>query len=163
MINIILADDQLLYRQTLSPALLEFDIHVCAEINNGGDLIRLIESGRKADLILLDLDMPVMNGSEALDILMANHPGNKIIIVTQYSELELVKDLFNRGIRAYVSKHEALDVMVNAIRAVHTKGYFKDNLPELSRAKTTSAQSITKYSLRPAKRRSSAFFAGEKV
>lgn len=132
-------------------ALKRYDILVDAEARDGKELLDLLKKSYRWDIVLLDLEMPGMNGSETLDILKRFYPYVKVIMLTQYTEEELIKDFFNRGVRGYVTKHEDMDVIAKAIRVVHASGYYRDNLPALLAPGNTGAKKHL-YKLRFTKR-----------
>ena len=133
--KIIIAEDRVEYRVALIRELSEENIITIGEANNGMELTSLLEQGLKPDVILLDLRMPEMNGSEAFSILMSVYPWVNVIIVSLYDDQELMEDYIDRGAKGYISKHQIskdLQQLTDAIRRV-SKGLiypiFKDGKP----------------------------------
>ena len=92
MISIIIVDDHKLIREGLKQ-LIEFneDMTVIAEYSNGIDYLKEIDNNI-ADIILLDINMPDMNGLEVLDKIKQHNKDQKVIILTVHNEVEyLVK------------------------------------------------------------------------
>lgn len=85
---------------------------------NGKELLFLLEHVQ-ADLVLLDLDMPVMSGIQAMARLQERHPGLKVIILTMHDEPAVVKDLLAKGADGYLLKTCGREEMLRAIHAVH--------------------------------------------
>ncbi|MGZ3932963.1 MAG: LuxR C-terminal-related transcriptional regulator, partial [Bacteroidia bacterium] len=81
------------------------------------------------------LEMPVLNGSKTLDSIRLKFPKTKVVIISSYYDEELIKDHFNRGAMAYVSKKAGIDTVVAAIRKVHKGSVYKENIPELLKTK----------------------------
>jgi len=129
-IKLILVDDSTLFRQCLVKLLSTPDNEIIAQATNGKELIQLLKT-KQPDVILLDLEMPVINGSKTLNLLRVEKPTVKVIILSRYHDENVIKDLFNRGANAFVSKNEAVEILLEAIRRVHTYGLYRDNLPFL--------------------------------
>lgn len=93
----------------------------------GFDCVATAENGQKAlellhifyvDVVLMDLDMPVMNGVEATRRIKKEHPEMKVISLTQHSERGMVQQLLECGSDGYLLKNIAQDELANAIRKV---------------------------------------------
>ena len=72
--------------------------------------------------------MPVLNGSKALTKLRKDRPELKVVILSKYHDDELIKDMFNRGASAFLSKNSDLKIMIKAITKVATDGIFNGNI-----------------------------------
>ncbi len=128
-INIITVDDEKIIRAGLTSLLRNTEIKIIGEAENGEELFPLIKL-RKPDVILLDLEMPKLNGSKTLNRLRIEYPLQKVIILSKYHDEELIKDVFNRGANAFVSKANCdVDMLVSAIKRVNEYGIYKDNIP----------------------------------
>ncbi|MBK9286008.1 MAG: response regulator transcription factor [Sphingobacteriaceae bacterium] len=128
-INIIIVDDEKIIRAGLASLLRNTEIKIIGEAENGEELFPLIKL-RKPDVILLDLEMPKLNGSKTLNRLRAEYPLLKVVILSKYHDEELIKDIFNRGARGFVSKSNCdVETLVTAIRRVSEYGTYKDNIP----------------------------------
>lgn len=128
-ISIIIVDDEKMIRAGFAAILKSTEIKIIGEAENGEELFSLLKL-RKPDLILLDLEMPQLNGSKTLNKLRKDFPTQKVIIVSKYHDEELIKDIFNRGANGFVSKASCgVDTLINAIRRVHEYGIYKDNIP----------------------------------
>ena len=90
-ISIFLADDHLLYLDAVVAALGQHPFHILGTAQNGEDLLIRLQSF-KPEILLLDLNMPVMNGLEVIPLLKEDYPGLKILIVTQYEDPKFVKE-----------------------------------------------------------------------
>lgn len=97
-------------------------------VKNGAELLKIL-TFKRPDVVLLDLEMPILNGSKTLNQVVKSYPGQKIIIVSSYYDQELIKDVFNRGANAYISKNCDKELLIQAIRRVHSYGLYKDNIP----------------------------------
>jgi len=105
----------------------DFNIKVIAEAENGLMLLKILKD-LNPDVILLDIEMPKLDGSKTLDILAKEFPGTKTIILSQYDEETLIRDFFNRGARAYIPKNSKVEVICDAIKKVRDFGMYTDNV-----------------------------------
>lgn len=122
-IRIVIVDDHPIYRMGLSSLLKEEDdLKVIGEVANGHELIDFLDK-KDADIVLMDLEMPMMNGYEALNIIAEKHPDVKVIINSSHYSEYYVAQLLNAGARAYLSKENVADV-IGTIKAVFIEGYF---------------------------------------
>jgi DNA-binding NarL/FixJ family response regulator len=128
-INIIIVDDQRLSRLGLVALFKNSEIRIMGDAENGEELFVLLKT-KKPDVILLDLEMPVLNGSKTLNRLRKEFPDLKVIIISKYHDEELIKDTFNRGANGFVSKKlSGIEIVITAITRVVTYGIYKDNIP----------------------------------
>ena len=123
--KLILADDHILLRDALAPLIDTFDeFKVIAVAGNGEELITTIENGHLPDLVLLDLNMPKMDGYETALWLQNNHPEVKILILTMYdSEIALIR-LLQVGVKCFLKKDIHPLELKNALLAVAENGYY---------------------------------------
>lgn len=123
-INIIIAEDQKMFRDTIVPALSEAGINTIAQAAHGLELLVHLKS-KSPDIILLDIEMPEMDGKQALNIVKKTYPHIKIIMLTHYIEECVRTDFMEKGADGFVSKSEDLSVIIDTIREVkmnqHTK------------------------------------------
>jgi two-component system, NarL family, invasion response regulator UvrY len=103
--KIILADDHILLRDALANLISDFkEFTVVAKAANGFEVINLMEKNLDADILLMDLNMPVMDGYETTNWMVKHHPGVKIVILTMYnSELAMIR-LLQVGVKGFLKK-----------------------------------------------------------
>ncbi len=120
MIKIIIVEDQALVRGAIS-ALLNFEenIQVVAEAENGALAIPLIEEF-SPDIVLTDIEMPVMTGIELVEYLAKNKPDIKAMIMTTFSRSGYIKRAITAGVAAFILKEAPTDCLVSAINKVMT-------------------------------------------
>ena len=117
-INVLIADDHALMRQGLKQILeLEEDIEVVGLAMNGEETIKLAQQ-LKPHVILLDINMPQMNGIQALRRLKDMGTDSKIIILTIHEDKEYLFETINIGASGYVLKDAESSSLVKAIRNV---------------------------------------------
>lgn len=121
-IRIVVADDHSMFRQGIVMLLKHYtDVTIIGEAGNGEELLKLLNS-RTADIILLDIHMPVMNGTQALDILKIRFPDIKIIIISTDFSSFLLEEYIKRGIHGFIPKGCDIEILMEAINDVSKYG-----------------------------------------
>lgn len=132
MIRIVLADDHVVLRSGLR-ALLEqnADFQVVGEASDGRELLKLV-AALEPDVVVTDVGMPNLNGTEATQHITANHPGVSVVILSMHSDEAYVLRALKAGARAYLLKESAEADLLAAIRAVHQgKAFFSPAISAL--------------------------------
>ncbi|HNQ83521.1 MAG TPA: response regulator transcription factor [Bacteroidales bacterium] len=130
MIKILVADDHQLLIDGIKTALANIqDIVVAGEAYNGQEVIDQLDAGLSVDVLLLDINMPEMDGLQCTKLVSKQYPKVKILILTQYDEKRLVKQLVKHGASGYLLKDSGRDILEKAIRAVvRGEKYFCERL-----------------------------------
>lgn len=145
--RIIITDDHQLILDGLRSIIMgESDLQLLAEANNGQQALSLCES-LQPDLVLMDIDMPVMNGLEATTQIKKKFPSVRVMVLTMHDEAALVKRIMEIGADGYMLKNADQEELLSAIRKVAggEKHYSEKVLNALKEGKTDSSQ----FSLRP--------------
>lgn len=123
--KIILVDDHTLLRDALSSLIHSFEeFSVINSLNNGTELIRALSDGYKPDIVLLDLNMPILDGFETAKWLNVNYPEIKILILTMYdSEIALIR-LLKVGVKGFLKKDTHPNELRVALNSVSENGYY---------------------------------------
>lgn len=120
-ISLFIADDHRLYVDALVMALeqqVDLAFRVKGTAINGEDLLHQLPSAIP-DVLLLDLNMPVLNGLEVLPMLIADYPDLRIVIVTKYSDPRFVRECLQiHNVSGYLLKTSSLDELVQGLREV---------------------------------------------
>jgi len=124
MASIALADDHVLLRNGLASLIKNFGHQVLFEANNGEDVIRLVQEGRKPDLILMDINMPVKDGYETSSWLRENHPDIKVLALSMLDDENAIIRMIKNGARGYLLKESEPGELRDAINAVLQKGFY---------------------------------------
>ena len=124
--KILLCDDQAVIRDGLEMLLnLEKDFQVIGAAQDGAEAVELAAQ-KQPDLILMDLKMPIMNGSEATRQIRAKFPHIKILVLTTYDDDEWVFDAIRAGASGYLLKDTSRQKIVEAIRGTMDGKSFVD-------------------------------------
>ncbi len=116
--TILLADDHLLFRHGLRATLGGLpDLEVVGEAEDGAQAEALAEELRPA-LLLMDIHMPGLNGTEATRRILQKNPGIKVLALSMYSQKRYVLEMLAAGAMGYVLKSGSFPDLVAAIRAV---------------------------------------------
>jgi two-component system nitrate/nitrite response regulator NarL len=123
-IKVIHVDDAKLFRDGISSLLKEFPgIQLIGGADNGLELFSVLKIV-EPDVIILDVEMPVMGGDETLMRLKKEFPLIKVIMLSTYYESYLIVNFFANGASAYLKKDVAIEVLVDAIESVHLDGHY---------------------------------------
>lgn len=120
-----MADDHILLRNALAALINSFDnCKVLYEANNGLELINKIKEQPIPDIVLLDLNMPEMDGCETAKWLTINYPNIYILMLTMYdSELTLIR-LLQSGVKGFLKKDIDPAELKFAINSVMQSGFY---------------------------------------
>ena len=126
--KIILADDHILLRDALTNLINNFEeFEVIARAANGREVIRLLEDGRQPDILLMDLNMPTMDGYEAAKLLAKQQPYLKIVILTMYDTEMLLIRLLHAGVCGFLKKDVHPQDLRHALLAIAAGEYYYSN------------------------------------
>ena len=118
-IRLVIADDIPLFREMLVHTLEEEeDIEIIAHASNGLEAVEACRLHRP-HIILLDVEMPKMNGVEATKVIRAECPATRVVILTAYEDDQLILELIQAGATGYLVKDTHVDEVVKAIRVAH--------------------------------------------
>lgn len=119
IIKVIIADDHELLRDGISTLIKKYkDIEVVAEASNGEQLIHLAEK-YSPDVILMDIQMPIIDGIEATRIITKKFPGIGIIALSMMENVYKIADIIAAGASGYLLKDAPKSEVIEGIRAVN--------------------------------------------
>lgn len=147
-INIIIADDHRMIREGLKQLLeLEGDIKVIGEAGDGISCVDIIEE-KNPDVVLLDINMPLMNGLQVLERLREKKCKSKVLILTIHNEIEYLMKAVDIGVDGYVLKDSESDLLRRAIFSIHNgDSYIQAELIPLLKEKMESKDEYTDDSI----------------
>ena len=118
-INVVIVDDHKMVREGIRQ-LLEFDgkIKVVGEAGNGLECLDFLEKNELPDVLLLDINMPEMNGLEVLQNIRKRKKEVRVIILTVHNEVEYLLKAMDMNVDGYILKDSEYEVLKNAIYTV---------------------------------------------
>ena len=124
VINVIIADDHVLYRTGIKAALSsKKDINVIAEADNGLHLLNLLKRVT-ADVILLDIQMPIMDGMATLLEVKKLYPNIRIIMLTFMDDQSMITKLMELGANSYLTKTSDSEIIYEAIKTCYEQEFY---------------------------------------
>lgn len=126
-IRVLLADDHALVREGMAEILsLNEDIEIVGHAADGSEAVARARE-KKPDVVILDVEMPVMGAQVALRYLLGILPQPKVIIVTVFADQRIVRELLELGASAYLVKNASMRNLLDTVRSV-AHGQSRDNL-----------------------------------
>lgn len=142
-IKMIIVDDHPIFRRGLAEILsAEPNFEIVGEASNGARALELVEQC-SPDVVILDLDIPILDGIEVAKIINARRTPVKVIFLTMHRNQSVVRSMSRLGIGGYVLKDAVMDEIVECIRAVSRGEAF------LSSGLRNSSPSGTKVKAKP--------------
>lgn len=124
MIRLLVADDHALIRKGLVQLIeMEKDIKVISQASNGEEAYKLAKKFMP-DLILMDVNMPVMNGIKAAKMLKEEKHPSKVLFLTIYNDREYLLEALKLGVEGYILKDAEYDDLIKAIRTIYNGGVY---------------------------------------
>ena len=116
--RVIIADDHVIFRKGLHTILNEIDqVKVVGEASNGNELLDVLKK-QEADIIFMDIKMPVMDGIEATRKVLAKYPEMKIIALTMFEEISYFNEMIEAGASGFLLKKTTSEELEKAINMV---------------------------------------------
>lgn len=155
LIKIALADDHVLLRTALARLIASFDnCEVVLEAGNGGELVAALKKDNLPHVILLDLNMPGMDGFETADWLRQHHPSIHVLMLTMYDGDQALIRLLQCGVKGFLKKDIHPEELNFAINAVVQSGFYysqqvSGKMANLFRTKTGNSMALESALLSP--------------
>ena len=125
-IQIIIVDDHPLIKEGLKQILSFYpDIEIVSEGSNGSEAISIV-SETSCDILLLDINMPVMSGLDALKIIRQTNPYLKVLLLTVENDFGTLREAIDLKVNGYILKESAGSTLTDAIRHVYSGGNYID-------------------------------------
>jgi len=146
-IKIIIADDVQEMRDMIEKMLMTSDLEyeIVGFCANGAEVVDLMQK-KKADIILMDINMPIMNGLEATRIICEKYPQVRVIIMSVQQESEYLKKAMLAGAKAYLMKPVDIDELVDTIKTTYERYQFLDTAAPAKAPQTHHAEVISFFS-----------------
>ncbi|HEX5025257.1 MAG TPA: response regulator transcription factor [Agriterribacter sp.] len=127
-LKVIIADDHVLFRAGVKTALsLKKDVRIIGEADNGQQLLHLLKH-LIPDVILLDIQMPIMDGITTLPEIKKLYPDIRIIMLTMHNDHSMISKLMELGANAYLTKNSDSEVIYEAIKTCYANEYYFNDL-----------------------------------
>ncbi|MBK6818520.1 MAG: response regulator transcription factor [Bacteroidetes bacterium] len=146
-INIIIADDHQLFTEGLKKIFEKYNIiHILDIVSDGKELLHILPHHQDY-IILLDINMPNLNGLDTAMKLRQQYPNSKVIILSTYNEGHIIQKARSYGCKGYIVKTIDIKELINAIMIVHEGGEYFYNLGIKQAAEPSDDGIIAKYKL----------------
>ncbi len=125
-IKVAIADDHTLFRKGLIKLLDNDRYELLFDVSNGKALISKIEEHheRLPDIVIMDIEMPEINGFEAVSWLKNNHPDIKVLVVSMVEREEAIVRMLKLGVKGYLSKEMEPEDLHAALQSISKKNYY---------------------------------------
>src|SRR6476660_9974600 len=126
-IKVAIADDHALFRADVRTALsVKKDVELIAEADNGMQLLNLLKH-IEPDVILLDIQMPIMDGIQTLPEIRKLYPTVKVIILSMHNDHSMISKLMEIGANSYLTKNSDSETIYQAIKTCYEQEcYFNE-------------------------------------
>lgn len=130
LIKVVICDDHAIFREGIKTALRTCeDIVVIGEAENGMRLLQELKHVTP-DIILLDINMPVMDGFATLPQLKKLYPEIKVIVLSWNNDMTWVTSMMNLGANSYLTKDDESANIIDAIKTCYTREFYMNELTE---------------------------------
>lgn len=127
-LTVYIADDHTIFRKAMVSLLQSFPrVAKVKDAENGKELLALVKE-QAPDIVLLDLQMPVMDGSETCEILYNRFPDVKVIVLSMHDSERYILHMMDLGARAFLFKNVEPDELEQAIYSVAEKDFYHNEL-----------------------------------
>jgi DNA-binding NarL/FixJ family response regulator len=134
-IKILIADDHALFRAGVKTALGQWpDLRIIGEAENGLQLLKILKQ-TSADIVLLDIQMPLMDGLECLEKVKKDFPELKVIMLTMINDPSIVNRTIQLGANSYLTKEASSEDIYRAIRECYENDWYETDVMKLSKIK----------------------------
>lgn len=128
IIKIALADDHAMFRTALASVINKTgNFSIIIEASNGNELIAKMQKGIIPDIVLLDLNMPELDGNDTARWLQTNYPDVHVIVLTMYHTDQMMIRLLQSGVKGFLTKDMELSELRSALNNVIRSGYHHTN------------------------------------
>ena len=125
-VNIAVVDDHKLFRSGLINLIhsLNSDYQVSLQANNGEELLELLDHTDLPDIVLLDSNMPILDGYATASILQKEYKELKVLIITMNTDEQSMIRMLKLGVRGYIGKDVEPEELNQALHHILEKGYY---------------------------------------
>ena len=128
VIKVAIADDHALFRTGVKTSLsARKDIQMVAEAENGMQLLNLLKH-IQPDVVLLDIQMPIMDGLTTLPEIKRLYPGIKVIMLSMHNDHSMISRMMEIGANSYLTKESDSETIYQAIKTCYQQEFFFNDL-----------------------------------
>jgi DNA-binding NarL/FixJ family response regulator len=128
VVKVAIADDHALFRAGVKTALsMKKDVQLIAEADNGMQLLNLLKH-IEPDVILLDIQMPIMDGIATLPEIRKIYPDVKVIILSMHDDASVISKMMEIGANSYLTKNSDSESIYQAIKTCYEQEFFFNDL-----------------------------------
>lgn len=139
-INICIVDDHQIFRKAMIRLLKTFKrIGEITEASNGEECLQLVKL-KKPDVVVLDLEMPVMNGTECAEQLLKKYPDLKIIVLTMHDSEKYMVYMLELGVHSFLLKNTDPEELEKAISSVVDHDFYYNDLLNMAIHRTMKSK-----------------------
>lgn len=143
-LKVYIADDHTLFRKAMVNLVRSFkQVSDVKDAENGKELLTLIKY-EAPDVAIVDLEMPVMDGSETCENILQKYPAVKIIILTMHDSEKYISHMMEMGVHAFLLKNTEPDELEKAINAVIEKDFYHNELVQRVLRKSATDKKFSK-------------------
>jgi DNA-binding NarL/FixJ family response regulator len=152
-IRIVIADDHEIFRKGLKNVLSRLKyVDLVGEAGNGKEVINIVKN-KNVDIILMDIEMPEMNGIEATRRILAIKPDAKVVALTMFNDEQYIQDMLDAGAKGFLLKNITKQILDKAIRTIaEGNNYYSDELFSFFTRKVAGEKSVKDLELKLTKR-----------
>jgi DNA-binding NarL/FixJ family response regulator len=152
-IKIIIADDHEIFRKGLKVVLGRLkNVEIVGEATSGDEVIDILEAS-EADIVLMDIEMPRMNGIEATRQINLRFPAVKVLALTMFNNDHYIQDMLDAGAKGFLLKNVTKNILDKALNSVASGNtYYSDELFNFFTKKITADAAASKPGLQLTKR-----------
>ncbi len=119
-IKVLLADDHRIIREGLTHLISDVKgIDVMGEAGNGKEVMNFMNNHKRVDLVLMDVNMPVMNGIDTTQMLSKKYPKTKVLGLSFYNDERYITKMIEAGAKGYILKSTGKDELISAIKTLY--------------------------------------------
>jgi DNA-binding NarL/FixJ family response regulator len=120
MIRVLIADDHQMFVDGLKSLLVEEkEMHVVGEAKNGYEVLEICDQ-EQVDIVIMDINMPLMDGIQTSRKLSKKHPSVKILGLSMYNDRDYISDILKAGALGYVLKNTGKESLLSAIATLQS-------------------------------------------
>ncbi|OFZ03051.1 MAG: hypothetical protein A2491_01630, partial [Bacteroidetes bacterium RIFOXYC12_FULL_35_7] len=129
-IKIMIVDDHEIFRSGLKMVINKLKFaKVVSEASNGKECLSILSENNLPDIVLMDIQMPEMNGIEATRAALEMYPNLKIVALTMFNEDEYVESMIDAGVKGFILKNITKEIFEKALLAINKgNNYYSEEL-----------------------------------